>query len=118
MNALEHSDLDLRGIAIGAAAIALMIVLAVLAAWLAWDRWRPAATHDGPNAPLDFGIAGARLESAPFAERDAYFAAKQRELHAWGWVDRRAGIARIPIEESMRLLAVRSGRAGAGEQRP
>jgi hypothetical protein len=113
-----QSDLDLRGIAIGAAAIALMIGLAVLAAWLAWDRWRPAATHDGPDAPLDFRITGAQLESAPFAERDAYFAAKERELHAWGWVDRRAGIARIPIEESMRLLAAREKRQGAWERRP
>jgi hypothetical protein len=105
MNGTPDRDLDLRGVAIGAIAIAVMIVLACVAAWWAWSGWMPAGSRDGPDAPADFGVAGARLESAPRLERNAYFKEKDRLLHSWQWVDRNAGIARIPIEDAMDLLA-------------
>jgi len=35
----------------------------------------------------------------------------QLRLHTYGWVDRRAGIARIPIERAMDLLATRAAPA-------
>jgi len=109
MNDQHDPGLDVRGMATGVIAIVVMIALAVTAAWLAWSGWRPQGARNGPNAPADFGVAGARLESAPKGEREAYFDDKQRLLHAWSWVDRRAGIARIPIEEAMMLLARQHG---------
>jgi hypothetical protein len=118
-HAVQETELDLRGIAIAAVAIVLMILLAACAAWFAWTLWRAPGGRDGPNGPLDFGIAGPRLESAPFARRDTYFAEKQQLLHSWAWVDRRAGIARIPVEQAMRLLSERrQPRPGAPGARP
>ncbi|MGH7995077.1 MAG: hypothetical protein ACREFX_01860 [Opitutaceae bacterium] len=35
-------------------------------------------------------------------------------LHTYGWVDRKAGVVRIPIENAMRLLV----RQGSGKDRP
>jgi hypothetical protein len=34
--------------------------------------------------------------------------AQRRTLEGWGWVDRREGIARIPIESAMELVVERS----------
>jgi hypothetical protein len=105
MNGAPGRELDLRGVAIGAVAIAVMIALACAGAWWAWSGWMPAGSGDGPDAPANFGVAGARLESAPRTDRNAYFKEKDRLLHSWQWVDRGAGIARIPIEDAMDLLA-------------
>ena len=105
MNGTPDRDLDLRGVAIGAIAIAVMIVLSCLGAWWAWSGWMPAGSGDGPDAPANFSVTGARLESAPRTGRNAYFKEKEQLLHSWQWVDRNAGIARIPIEDAMDLLA-------------
>lgn len=35
---------------------------------------------------------------------------QRRELERWGWVDRRAGIARIPIDRAMDLVATEFSR--------
>ncbi len=40
-------------------------------------------------------------------------AAARRELTRWGWVDRRRGIARIPIDRAMRIVVERSAGAQA-----
>ncbi|GAB3429533.1 hypothetical protein NX773_09345 [Massilia solisilvae] len=121
MSDVHDPALDLRGIARGAIGIAVMIVLAATAAWFAWTRWTPQGARGDPNGPLDFSVAGARLESAPTADRKAYFDQKQRLLHSWQWVDRQAGIARIPVEEAMAALArqdaARRRAAQAGGQR-
>lgn len=98
------NDLDLRGVAIGAISIFVMIVLSCIAAWFAWQAWKPDGAGDGPDRPGNLETAGPRLEPAPRLDREAYFAEKNRELHAWQWVDRKAGIARIPIEDAMDIL--------------
>lgn len=114
MSGKRETDLDLRGVAAGAAAIVVMILLACGAAWWAWSAWRPAGSGDGPDTPANVAVAGPRLESAPRAEREAYFREKDRLLHSWQWTDRKASIARIPIEDAMELL-VRNSRAAAQE---
>lgn len=115
MSDSRETDLDLRAVAVGAVGIAVMIVLACAAAWWAWSAWKPAGAGDGPDTPRDTAVAGARLESAPRSDRDAYFQEKKRLLHSWQWADRKAGIARIPIEEAMDLM-VRNGRAAPARE--
>lgn len=110
-----RNDLDLRGLAIGAIAIFVMIVLSCVAAWFAWHAWKPADAGDGPDTRGDVPVAGARLEPAPRQDRNAYFAEKNRELHSWQWVDRQAGVARIPIEDAMDML-VRQRQAQEGKR--
>ncbi len=108
------NDIDLRGVAIGAIAILVMIVLSCIAARFAWQAWRPDGAGDGPDRPGTVEVAGPRLEAAPRMDRQAYFDEKNRALHSWQWVDRQAGIARIPIEDAMDLL-VRQRQAAAPE---
>ena len=46
-----------------------------------------------------------RLQSNPFAELDLLRAKQQARLTSYGWVDQPAGVAHIPINKAMDLLA-------------
>jgi hypothetical protein len=48
-----------------------------------------------------------RLEPDPLAPRLAARAQEDALLTSWGWVDKNAGVARIPIDRAMELLARR-----------
>ena len=48
-----------------------------------------------------------RLQSAPAADLAVYRAREQAILESYAWVDRDAGIARIPIARAIELLAER-----------
>jgi len=96
----SHSpDIDLRGVAWGGLVIVTGIALALGAAALAYRLAR------GEGSVLLPSVAGPGLQSAPQPERAAYFAAKERALHSYGWVDRAQGRAHIPIDEAMRILS-------------
>jgi hypothetical protein len=107
----EAATLDLRRLAMGALVILAGVAIASLAAWGLWkqlglaDSPRPPTLHEAP--PVTAAAPAEQVE--PEAERRAYFAEKQRRLTAWGWVDARAGVAHIPIDEAMRILAVPGG---------
>jgi hypothetical protein len=119
MNAREpRGNPGLRCIAMVGAAIALMMLLATVAAWLAWVSWRPAGARDGPGATQDFGITGPRLENAPssLTHMGDPGAGGQRRLRNWVRDDREAGIARIPVQDAIRILAVRRAPTSAGER--
>ena len=46
-----------------------------------------------------------RLQVAPLQDLGHYLAGQDRELNSYGWVDRKAGMVRIPIDRAMdRLL--------------
>jgi len=48
-----------------------------------------------------------RLQGAPARDLQEFREAEDKELHALGWVDCGAGLARIPVEDAMALLAER-----------
>ncbi|HJV79461.1 hypothetical protein [Noviherbaspirillum sp.] len=94
----ETAGIHVRGVVLGAAAIALGIGLAALASYFLWKRWSVQA-EAVPSA------ASPELQSAPQQERARYFAEKQHLLTSWGWIDKQRGIARIPVDEAMRIMA-------------
>ncbi|OUL80836.1 hypothetical protein CA601_32010 [Paraburkholderia hospita] len=92
----------------GGAAIAVGIVLVMLAAWLLWQRWGApsgAQTYGGPNAGTVPQVTPPALQSAPRQERAGYESEKRKLLESWEWIDKQRGIARIPVEEAMRIMA-------------
>jgi hypothetical protein len=103
MSDYTGGDLNLRGLAWGAAVIVGGIVCALLASALMLHEQRPAAN----TPPRPFQGPTPLLQPAPQPDRAAYFAEKRRLLDSYGWVDRQAGIARIPLDDAMRLLAAR-----------
>jgi len=103
MSDYTGGDLNLRGLAWGAAVIVGGIACTLLAAALMLRAQGPAAN----TPPRPFQGPAPLLQPAPQPDRAAYFAAKRRLLDSYGWVDRQAGIARIPLDDAMKLLAAR-----------
>jgi hypothetical protein len=101
----ETRDVDARRIALFGGGLAGFILLALLLL---------ALIYGIPPHPLPFGFATGLfernvpvLQADPHADLQAYRVEKQRLLHGFGWVDRGAGIARIPIDEAMKIIAER-----------
>jgi hypothetical protein len=107
-------DLNLRGLGWGAAIIGGGIACALLAAALMLREKGPAAN----TSPRPFQGPAPLLQPAPQPDRAAYFADKRRLLDSYGWVDRQAGIARIPLDEAMKLLAARGMAPAAAGRAP
>ena len=61
-----------------------------------------------------------RLQAHAAVDLKRFRAAQQAQLERYAWIDRRAGVAQIPIERAMALLAARGGRLQSvrGETRP
>jgi hypothetical protein len=97
----EPTGLDTRRIGWAAFGIVGGIAFAVLGAALLLHFYGPSNNA----APLPITAPAPRLQTAPVPERAAYFAEKERRLHSYGWVDARAGIAHIPLDQAMRLTA-------------
>lgn len=94
----------LAGAAIGAVVLLVVGVVFLLLHW--WDV--PGTTDRAEPRPV-VRQGAAPLETAPQLDLATYRARKERELHGLGWVDRQRGIAHIPIETAMDILAQRGG---------
>lgn len=61
---------------------------------------------------------GPRLQAEPAEDLATYLAREKALLESYAWVDEEAGIARIPIEQAMQLLAQRGWPEPATGRRP
>jgi hypothetical protein len=99
----EASDAEPRLIAALAAGMAAFLVAAPRLLLLIYP-----SGHDALPRAADLPMPPApRLQTDPDADLAALHAQEARELTSYGWVDRGAGIARIPIERAMELTAQR-----------
>jgi hypothetical protein len=64
-----------------------------------------------PKAPEVFPQP--ELQPHPQADLKTYMQAEQKRLDQAGWIDKKAGIAAIPIEKAMRIIAGRGPSAFA-----
>lgn len=96
-------DLDLRGLRRGAYVIVGGIVCALGVSALVLYECGPAAN----TPPHAFAGKAPLLQPAPQPDRAAYFEEKRRATGTYGWVDRQAGIARIPLDKAMKVMAAR-----------
>ena len=114
----ETTDAEARPIWIAAgglvATVALVVIgISLMFAWLhrrdlaqeqrtRVDRVTAAVAETRPQFPEP------RLQVAPQVDRTTMRAHEDEELKTYGWVDRKTGVVRIPIERAMDLL-VRKG---------
>ncbi|HYZ35011.1 MAG TPA: hypothetical protein VE684_22350 [Crenalkalicoccus sp.] len=93
----------LLGIGLGSVGF-LAASLGIVWGFMAWtgtsERIRPPDRFPPPQ-----------LQSDPQADLRDVLRAQRAALHSYGWVDRARGIARVPIEEAMRMEAARGADA-------
>lgn len=92
-----------------AAAVAISVVAAFLVSWGALDFFRGHQTHPAPKSALSgrrvLPPAGVpRLQAHPATDLQVYLKHEREILDTYGWVDRKKGIVRIPIQRAMNIL--------------
>ncbi len=116
----EVTDIPLTGttrVAILSLVIIAMIMAVIYGIWgVLASRVRQQDTRPPPMADSAYGNrlpAVPRLQSVPGTDLAAYRRAHQEKLASYGWVDKNAGIARIPIDRAIELMAERASTIAA-----
>jgi hypothetical protein len=117
----ERKDVDVRALFTIAfllllSGIAIFIVVALMMHY--FKVHEPVATAGRANIPVTRARAfpQPRLLTKPGASLAELRAAEDADLNSYGWVDRSAGMARIPIDRAMQLLLERGlPDVGAGQ---
>jgi hypothetical protein len=117
----ETRDANTRGVWIFAASLAASLALILLAAgfflhWLSTHPSSPVQATRIVESPASAPTPA--LQVNPAADLAAYKARERALLDSCGWIDRRAGIARIPIDRAMALVVQRGANVGPGAPAP
>jgi len=114
--AFESSDIDTRTIFAYLLYLALAVVAAFIASVLIFRvTSKMAADSDTPMAPVHRGVGPTMppepmLQGVPGHETDPQLdlrlkgAADEAANGKYDWTDKQAGIARIPVEEAMKII--------------
>ena len=65
------------------------------------DNWRPVTSPRPPSASVP---SGPRLQISPPADLQAFRHREEAELHSYAWMNKTAGVVRIPIDQAMELV--------------
>ena len=106
----EERDVRLRPIIVAGVSLALLAGLTLLAMWQLFDYFDARRARVDVLPPLFEARQlppEPRLQVSPQQAMREMRAAEMAHLHSYGWVDREAGIVRIPIERAIELLAER-----------
>jgi hypothetical protein len=96
----ERSDVSARAMAIGLGGVVLTLALSMgLAMWL-----YPSSVVDHRVSTLPTYPAP-RLQEDPARDMQHFYATEIARLDGTGWVDRAHGIAHIPINQAMKIIA-------------
>jgi hypothetical protein len=106
-------DVNARAIARTGGVIVAAILACVGAVFGMLHLWNVPGGADRARGAHTADTGGPSLQAAPQPDLARYRAEKQRQLESSGWVDRGRGIAHIPIEAAMDLLASRSHAAAS-----
>lgn len=88
----------------------LVIAIIVLAIFFRLASEQPAPRWTAPS-PLPAEPPAPRLQVSPVQDLQRLRALEDAVLYSYGWIDREAGIARIPIERAMEILVQQQGTA-------
>jgi hypothetical protein len=106
----ETSDAGLRGLILFGIGLAALIAVVFLVLWWVFvdlltisNRSSPPTTLTTPSRALPPAPRLDGLEG--LASNNASVAAPPAAPNAYGWVDRKAGIIRIPVNKAMDILA-------------
>ena len=109
---LAHEPLEVhaRGVMWFGIGLAASLVLIAVVAWFylhVLTRAHPSAAGGARNMSPQVEAPQPRLQADPSRDLAAFRAREESILQSYGWVDRKAGIIRIPIERAIDLTAER-----------
>ncbi len=87
--------------------IGMLAVVAVLSAILLVVIGHPHSAQRSAEFTGDGGVPQPRLQANPVDDYTSYRDEKQAMLSGYGWIDRNAGTAHIPIDRAMDIVAAR-----------
>ena len=107
-------ELDVRSVGLFGLGLALVMIVVLGMMWVLLVHWKagqvardprpsPLAEANAPRLPPE-----PRLQSAPVKDMDELRARETSTLTSYGWIDRQAGVGRIPIDRAIDLV-VESG---------
>jgi hypothetical protein len=103
-------EIDLRSVLTFAVALALVTIVVLGLLWVLMGHWKRRWTARDPR-PSPMAEANAhpappepRLQSVPVKDMEDLRARETSVLSSYGWVDRQAGVGRIPIDRAVDLL--------------
>jgi hypothetical protein len=106
----EPTTIQVRGIVIGT--VGLVVIIAVcqigLALWMRKfnrDEERVNALYPNRNAIEVDQFPQPRLQESPPVDLVGMLREERARTSSYGWVDQKAGIARIPVDRAMDILA-------------
>jgi hypothetical protein len=117
----EHSDVNIRAIlGFGAG----LIVVAAVVHLLIYVLFGYFTSREGVQGPAEYPLAAAqghreppepRLQTNPRQDLADLRAKEDETLSSYGWVDKNAGVVRIPIDAAMKLTLERGLPARQGK---
>ena|ERR1043166_1390555 len=115
----ELSDLRAKNIALFALILSVTIALVILVTYWLAQHFHEAQVS-GPAISYPQGrepVPRPRFWVTPTEQLKAMRTEEDKILQSYGWTDKQKGIARIPIEQAMELLAEKdSGHKAAGSE--
>lgn len=122
----EERDVSPAPITLSVLGLAVVSILALVAMLVLFNVLaRLQAAQSAPPSPLaaSYGLKeppAPRLQTDPLRDMVELHARDREAIHSYGWVDKQAGIVRIPVERAIALLAARGlpARAAAPKDQP
>jgi len=118
----ETSDASIRSIAKFGVGLLVLMLFAMAVMWLMFRYLaaRPEPDTGAPPSPMlaaQEAPPAPRLQVTPRTDLESLRSAEQAVLNSYGWVNREAGVVRIPISRAIELLAQRGLPAQASPTR-
>ena len=105
----ENDRIGLRGVVFFTIALFVTVILIQVGLGLEMHWLKPGKAPDADlPAPNPIAVAPfpvPRLQANPMAEMVELREAESKRITSYGWVDKKAGIAHIPIDRAMDILA-------------
>jgi hypothetical protein len=118
----ETRDIQITPIGVAAVALVALIIFSMVAMLILMKYYEVREAADSPPAnPLAAQFARTtppepRLQTHPARDIAEFRAQEDAILHGYGWVDKNAGVVRIPVARAMELQLQRNGQGAAPAQ--
>lgn len=109
----EHSDVNASSLLkygfwlVVTTAVVVVILWRLYFVFVAQEAARQPPPPVMKIDPEAMSVPPPNLQAMPIQDLTAFRRREDGVLHSYGWVDKEAGVVRIPIDEAMRILAER-----------